>query len=101
MTLVYMEKVSAVGFPVQKTPVDPVNMHGATWLQLYVPKHSTGREKGVGEKTAGVKVFLLNKCSSNDLLVFTKNRFQGIGAESTEAISGCLQKLFSFLRTNL
>lgn len=77
MTLVYMEKVSAVDFPVQKTPVDPVNMHGVAWLQLCVPKHSTGREKGVGEKTAGVEVFLQNKCSSNDLLVFTKNRLRG------------------------
>lgn len=28
MTLVYMEKVSAVSFPVQQTTVGPVNMHG-------------------------------------------------------------------------
>lgn len=56
MTLVYMEKVSAVSFPVQQTTVGPVNMDGPLWLQLHVPKHSTGREKDVGEKTAGVSV---------------------------------------------
>lgn len=89
-----------MSFPTQQTPVGPVNMDGAIWLQLYVPKHSTGREKGVGGKTADLKVFLQNKSSSKDLLVFAKTRFQGIGTESTEAVSGCLQKLFSFLRTN-
>lgn len=89
-----------MSFPAQQAPVGPVNMDGAIWLQLYVPKHSTGREKGIGGKTAGLEVFLQNKSSSKDLLVFTKNRFQGLGTESTEAVSGCLQKLFSILRTN-